>query len=230
MDNAARALIMAASIILGLLLLSTLVYVFRAGASLDESYDAAQNVRQLGLFNAKLEEYNRNDNTIMDIITLANRVYNTNSDVDFDSSMSVKLIIQIGTQYYAIPDEEPSVKFERNQIFKCDASGNISGDPISIYDLVNVDLDTLGISGLGESSEKLSLTKLGKKAVRDESDNIKVDSEGKPIYKNNVTIYKYVFSPKQEDGTIAYTYNTYTGRVKSMKFKADINPDWDSVE
>ena len=53
MDNASKALIMAASILLGVMLFSVFVYVFRAGASLDETYDAAQNIRQLNLFYCK---------------------------------------------------------------------------------------------------------------------------------------------------------------------------------
>ncbi len=230
MDNAARALVMAASIIMGVLLFSVLTYVFRAGASLDESYDAAQNVRQLKLFNAKLMEYNRNDNTIMDMITLANRVYNINADSNYDPALAIKLIIQIGGQFFVIPDEEPTVDFSRNQIFKSDASGNPSGDPISIYDLINDNLGKLGAESLGSGTEKLSLTKLGKQAIRNEDGEEQKDADGNTLYKNNVTIYKYIFTPKEEDGTISYIYNNTTSRVKSMKFKAEVNPDWDNIQ
>lgn len=241
MDNAARALIMAASVIMGVLLFSTLMYVFRAGASLDESYDAAQIVRQQKLFNAKLMEYNRNDNTIMDMITLANKVYNINVDCNYDPAIAIKLIIQIGGQYFVIPDEEPTTRLTRNQIFKSDPNGNPipgtteSPNPISIYDLIDNDLNNLGITSIdGESivsTEKLSLTKLGKQSIKNEDGTEKKDAEGNKIYRNNVTIYKYVFTPMEEDGTISYTYNQATSRVKAMKFNAKINSeDWNNIE
>ena len=94
MDNAARALVMAASIILGVLLFSAFMYVFRAGASLDETYDAAQNKRQLDLFNSRFDVYDKNDNTIMDLITVANNVYNVNKDYNYDPAMTIELIIK----------------------------------------------------------------------------------------------------------------------------------------
>lgn len=212
MDNAARALIMAASIILGVLLLSTLVYVFRAGASLDEAYDAAQNVRQLGLFNAKLEEYNKNDNTIMDMISLANRIYNINRDYNFDSTMTVKLIIKIGTQNFIIPNEEPTEKIERNEIFKGTSEGNVTGRPIPIYDLINVDFGDLEISGFGLDTDKLSQTKLG--TIRYMDDN------GVEMEKNNATIYQFIFECEDIE------YNNTTGRIKSLKFNAIQNPNY----
>lgn len=226
MDNASRALIMAASVIMGVLLFATLTYVFNAGASLDASYDAAQNVRQQKLFNAKLMEYNRNDNTIMDMITLANMVYNINVDSNYDPALAIELIIQVEGQYFVIPDEEPTTKrLGRNQIFKSDENGNPNGDdPISIYDLINKDLNTLR----GESTpgtERLNLTHLGKEAIKNEDGEELIDAEGNTVYRNNVTIYKYIFTP-EDDGNISYTYNQATSRVKAMKFKSKLNPDW----
>lgn len=117
MDNAARALVMAASIILGVLLFSAFMYVFRAGASLDETYDAAQNKRQLDLFNSRFDVYDKNDNTIMDLITIANNVYNVNKDYNYDSTMTIELVIKFDNNYFVIPRDEPTVKFSRNQIF-----------------------------------------------------------------------------------------------------------------
>lgn len=227
MDNASRALIMAASIIMGVLLFSTLTYVFNAGASLDASYDAAQNVRQQKLFNAKLMDYNRNDNTIMDMITLANMVYNINADSNYDPALAIKLIIEAEGQQFVIPDEEPTTKFTRNQIFKADASGNPTGEPISIYDLINKDVATLRGESL-PGDETLNLTHLGKQAIKNEDGEERKDAEGNTLYRNNVTIYKYVFTPKESDGTISYTYNSATSRVKAMKFSSEINSDWDS--
>jgi len=106
MDNASKALIMAASILLGVMLFSVFVYVFRAGASLDETYDAAQNVRQLNLFNSYFEVYDKDDNTILDMITVANRAYSVNKDANYDETMAIKIVIEIGDKFYVIPNME----------------------------------------------------------------------------------------------------------------------------
>ena len=71
MDNASKALIMAASVLLGLLLLSMMIYVFRAAASIDENYDARQGERELQLFNSKFEVFDKNE-----IEELWNATYN----------------------------------------------------------------------------------------------------------------------------------------------------------
>ena len=49
MENASKALIMAASILLGLLLITAFVQVFKAGASVNENYDQTQRTAQLEL-------------------------------------------------------------------------------------------------------------------------------------------------------------------------------------
>lgn len=206
MDNAAKALVMAASIILGVLLLSAFMYVFKAGASLDENYDAAQNKRQLDLFNSKFEVYDKDDNTIMDLITIANTVYNVNKDYDYDPTMTIELIIQFNSDYFVIPRNEPTEKFSRNQIFKGREDGTVLGEPISIYDLADKTLEELG---LGSGEDKLSTAKLG--------DYTYTADDGSPIEKRNVMIYKYLFKCENME------YNLSNGRVKSLKFTAFTN-------
>ena len=220
MENASKALIMAASIILGVLLFSVFVYVFRAGASLDETYDAAQNVRQLNLFNSYFEVYDKDDNTIFDMITVANRAYSVNRDANYDVTMAIKIIIEIGGKSYIIPNEEPTKatekenEFGRNRIFNAE-NDKPKGDSFSIYNLVELSLGDLGISISGsESTDKLSTTKLGTIRYLDASDNEKE--------RENATVYKYIF----ERSDINYDLNS--GRIKYMKFKAVKNPNWDS--
>lgn len=223
MENASQALIMAASIILGVLLFSVFVYVFRAGASLDETYDAAQNVRQMNLFNSYFEVYDKDDNTIFDMITLANRAYSVNKDANYDETMAVKIVIEIGKNYYVIPNEEPPIpskeenKFGRNKIFKGTADGKINGDSFSIYDLVEKNLGDLSIDITGDSNDevdKLSKTQLGiTKYYKDNADE--------PTERDNTTVYKYIFERTGID------YDLSSGRIKYMKFKAVKNSNWD---
>lgn len=223
MENASKALIMAASIILGVLLFSVFVYVFRAGASLDETYDAAQNVRQLNLFNSYFEVYDKDDNTIFDMITVANRAYSVNKDANYDESMTIKIVIEIGNNFYIIPNIEPpkTSEFGRNRIFKSTTSEDIDGESFSIYRLVEETLEQLGVSQIKgkietknyfNKSDKLSTSLLGETYYTDAKGNTEAR-------RTSTTVYKYIFERTD------IKYNQSTGRISYMKFKAVENTE-----
>lgn len=237
MENASKALIMAASVMLGVMLMAIMVYVFRAGASVDESYDAKQVVRQLQLFNSKFEVYDKQDNTIIDILTAINLVYSINKDYDYDFAKSIELIIKAGDKYFVIPMEKPEEindgtnTYERNKIFvrkNISDKDNLS-NVISSYDLANKTLKELELKNIGVSesemeSDKLITTRLASKQYQNEW--------GKNIIKNNVTVYKYVFNCKCVCGVTEHAgngiyYHPTTGRVKNVEFELTLNPEWD---
>lgn len=240
MDNAAKALIMAASIILGVLLLSTFVYVFRAGASVDQSYEEAQAERELRLASAKFDIYDRQDNTITDILSVINLAYNTNEDFSYDQAKAVEVIIRTGNKFFAIPRIEPSgelrKEFGRNKILSRMSANEVDGTVQSSYDLVDKTLAELGISGIsGQSdSDKLSTTRLGRVKILNPDGTEKVDEYGEPVYRNNVTIYKYLFKSKCVCGDSShseytgFSYNVTPGinRIVKIEFDAELNPNW----
>lgn len=241
MDNAARALIMAASIILGVLLLSTFVYVFRAGASVDEAYDEMQVERELRLDNAKFDVYDKQDNTIMDILSVINLAYNTNEDYAYDPAKAVEVVIHIGNTYFAIPRVELTgdlkKEFGRNKIFNRGSSINSVGEIQSTYDLADKTLEELEITGLenATTTDKLSTTKLGKRKVLNADGSEKVNSYGETIYQNSVTIYKYIFKSQcvcgEHETGFSYNMSPGIGRIVKIEFEAEYNKDeWEGLE
>ena len=64
MENASKALLMAAGVLLGILLLSVMIYVFRQGARVQQTYDQKQITNQLELYNSKFEKYDRDNNIL----------------------------------------------------------------------------------------------------------------------------------------------------------------------
>lgn len=72
MENASKALLMAAGVLLGIILISFAVYTFRSVASLSEEYDENQERTQIASYNNKFEKYNRDDLTVHDIISVLN--------------------------------------------------------------------------------------------------------------------------------------------------------------
>ncbi len=153
MENAVKAIIIAASTLIALMVLASMVYLFRQGIKLNEHYDSNQISRNLELYNSKFIKYEKEDNTIADIISVCNLAYDTNIDTDYDESWRVQIEICFNgstSPKYKIPSTKPTnPKYKRNMIMA-------GSNPISIYDLNSKTLNDLGIksgdnSRLGET-------------------------------------------------------------------------------
>lgn len=233
MQNVSQALIIAGSVILGVILMATLVYVLRMGGSVNKAYDENQLNYQTEAFNYQYEVYQRDDNTIMDMVTLLNLAYSTNSENNYDLNNSITIILKIGNKTYRVPKDlsttaeafyNNNVKaLARNQVY------NVTDNTVmSVYDLINKPInqsgtENLGISGTGfTGSDKLSKIHIGEYVYYPDR---KVDDAkfGEPEIGSNGTTYKYVFDC--DDSTI--TYNPTTGRISRMEFVCKVNPYWE---
>lgn len=221
MENAPKALIMAATMIIAVMMFAVLVHVFRAGASLDATYDLEQAKDSLSLYNSKFEVYNTDGVPINDIITVANLAYNINYDNNFDVATAVEIVVKAGNQCFVIPRTEPPVidgeRFRRNKIFSVGSgySGDVSaGKIISIYDLVDKKMSDLGINISGmDPEDKLSTSKLGSSVTQ--------NSYGANVTRHNATVYKYLFN---SNGT---EYNQNLGKIIRLEFElTEINSNW----
>ncbi len=208
MENGTRALIMAATVFLGIMLFSIMVYLFRAGAEVNQDYDQKQIDNQLALYNSNFELYNVEDNTIMDIISVANLAYNVNEESDYDSENSMKIEIRFNSEYFnsktfIIPNTKEN-GIGRNKIFD-----NKRKKFISIYDLLEKNITELGINkGIG--------------GLDDMNLNEKLTTTKKDI-DTNTPIYKYLFR------CIGVEYSSKTGKIKYMKFVGYKNSSWEDT-
>lgn len=81
MENASKALIMAGSILIGIIIVSTFVYVFRSSADFAQSYEKTASTVNITKFNDKFEQFSdRTDITIYEIVSLVNYAKNYNKD------------------------------------------------------------------------------------------------------------------------------------------------------
>lgn len=98
MENASKALIMAAGVLIGILILSLAVFLFvDFGSTSSQIYDEVE-VRQLAQYNAQYTIYAGRDNiTIYDIITLANLAKENNdyyeAYTDYENTYQVRVIL-----------------------------------------------------------------------------------------------------------------------------------------
>ena len=211
MENASKALLMAAGVLLGVLLLSIMIYVFRQGSRVNQTYDQKQITNQLELYNSKFEYYDKDNNTVMDVISLVNLAFDINKDTNFDSSNVVQIEIEVGGKTFVLPNTDSIT--ERNMIL-------YGSTQMSVYDLASLPLHSsttgekhLGIysssiidcAGHSETDDKLSTTKL----------------------KNGKTIYKFLFKVANPED---FEYHLENMKVSRIKLTAYYNKnEWEGI-
>ena len=106
MENASRALIMAASTLIALMVLASMIYLFRQGALLNEHYDRNQISRNLELYNSKFLQFNRDDNSFSDIMSVCNLAYDINVGTEYSPTWVVQIEFNIGGKAYTLTSSQ----------------------------------------------------------------------------------------------------------------------------
>ena len=87
MENATKALYIAAGVLIGIMILSLAVMLFSGLQSYVEEYKKQIEANDLNDFNSKYQKYIQNDNlTIQDIVTVAGIAYEDNITLNSDSN------------------------------------------------------------------------------------------------------------------------------------------------
>lgn len=130
MENASKALYMVAGILVGMIIIGMFVYLFKTGGKVSESYDEKQNQEQLLLFNSKFENFDKSNNTIIDMVTVTNLAIDTNEENEFNNRKTVAINIKLGSQILRVSDSE---SLPRNYLFQ----GSSGDKKIYVYDLLD---------------------------------------------------------------------------------------------
>jgi len=122
MENASKALFMAAGVLVGILILSLAVYLFTTFGATSAKIHKQNEENQLNQFNAQFTSYEgKGDNTIYDVITVANLATENNRKYEFTT--------RIGMPNNVSNDNYIYVKLETDYEL-LDGAG-ITGDSIS---------------------------------------------------------------------------------------------------
>ena len=90
MENATKALLMSAGILIGILIISLAVYLFRNIESINEKYEETEKTKELAIYNNKFERYeSRSDLTIHDLVTIFN--FTDEYEKKYNKIITVKL-------------------------------------------------------------------------------------------------------------------------------------------
>ena len=91
-ENLSRALMMAAEILIGILLLTIMVYIFSIGKEFTDTINDNIQLKAILEFNAKFEKYNqKQDLTAQDVVTLANMIKDYNSDENIGQQIQLEI-------------------------------------------------------------------------------------------------------------------------------------------
>ena len=118
MENSIKAVYMAAGVLIGVLILTTFVFVFRKGGQLLETVDSRKTAEDIAAYNSKLVIYNRqgidyesdgviddNYNTIFDVVTAWNLAYDINEENLYDDKNCLKIELKVDSKTYKLTNK-----------------------------------------------------------------------------------------------------------------------------
>ena len=230
MENAVKAIYIAAGMLLGVMILSVLVYIFRQGASLGRNYDIDRQTEQITAFNSQFEKYTgvalqrknlskedygysfeEKSNIPSDVVTCANLAYNINRKNEYDVVNHVKVIVKINTNTYYIYPYESQPKNCFLTINET-AAKNAAKNSISNTDT--------------------SKCKSFYDFLREYNDVKIVNISAKKYNSSGESIYRYYFDVDEDENGhkgMGIQYSDVTGKVNKIVFKAVPTAEFDSL-
>jgi hypothetical protein len=225
MENANKALIIAGGTILGIMILSLMVYLFRAGGRVSQSIDDKQIYYNIQRFNQQFENFAGDDkeNNISDVITLINLAVDANKDVGYNDRTAVSVDVKFDSSHtlsivgiipmkrnYALDGKSDDLE----QAYRAD--NNTELNRVNLLELRNTPISQMGIT-LNTDMEITASETLGE-AYRDPD--------------TNKVVYKYIFVVP-DDGIEYYHAATrssenksYDGRINKITLELRVNPDY----
>lgn len=114
MENASKALIISAEILLGVLLLTLMVYAFHAMGSFSDTVDKNIETKTIAEFNTKFERFQNKNLTAQDVVTIINLAKQHNEKMETEA---VTILLNGGKLPLNKYTEEKSNEFIQNNSF-----------------------------------------------------------------------------------------------------------------
>ena len=98
MENASRALLIAGSVLIGVIILSAAVFTYTNFTSLSREREQVLETEQLAKYNMQWESYNRNDLKGVDVISVYNKAMDTNEKYKYEGVTGDMITVFIKTK------------------------------------------------------------------------------------------------------------------------------------
>ena len=118
MENSVKAIYMAAGVLIGVLILTTFVFVFRKGGQFLEAVDGRKASEDIAAYNSKFVIYNKegidvdedgdiddNYNTIFDVVTACNLAYHINKENLYDEQNCLEIQLTVDGNVFELTHE-----------------------------------------------------------------------------------------------------------------------------
>ena len=130
MENASKAFIMAAGVLIAVMIASFMMLVLRKAGRMSSEYESQRGDLELANFNSQFEYFAKEDNTYFDIMTVANMAYDVNRNNGYDASNKIEIVVMNNSNHilYQILSKE---ELKKNHFFKKETN-----DQTYMYDLV----------------------------------------------------------------------------------------------
>lgn len=197
MENASKALLMAASILIGLIVLSLGVYLVNTFKSFSQDYNDSMEIQRMEQFNAQFTAFSTRSNvSIHEIMTLANyaKEFNSTNNIEPTNNQYIKVHIKFNEKGKQFNLTNESTYPNNGEYYK-NPNKFISAllDGTYVYELY----------GNGRELEPFT--------------NVEDENKGQYQYDYDETTKKKVYYNCYK--CIGYEVNSQTGRVESITFE-----------
>lgn len=222
MENASKALIMAASVLIALMIIGALLLMFNNLSNYQESGIKDNREAQVIEFNNQYETYDRNEVRGSDMISLANRIIDYNKRKSEEGYMKMEIDIIIGA------GRRKEFAYNENSIKLVKASYNQD----NLTDLVGVATNKNTPKGLEDKYGAPYISELSSN-ISNIMDTTNGEDKAKEILKKSLSTYGGI-DRIRTDTTIYFEYSQFkrayfncvdrrydntTGRIVYMKFE-----------
>ena len=222
MENASKALLIAAGIMIGVIVLSMVAYGYGKISNYYESKELAVEGEQLAHFNKQYIGYNRDDVRGSDLLSLINKILDYNvDDMNYTNDQKIKISIEIPRDndkaklFYYNYDKYYSASI--NLIYETFTDENINTR--LIQPATKIENDYHGKELITKLASKMS-TVMGentKQTLADFLKELKVSRDENQVKKDCLKYYQYIQFKRAHFNCTNVTYEN--GRIKSFTFE-----------
>lgn len=175
MENASKSLIIAATMVISVMILSLMVYLFVQAGRVPAQFEYTKQAEDVAAFNSKIEKYivkaeidnSTNEiivpsNSFADVISACNFAYDLNCKNYNDNKTSLKVDINIDDdddiEYCIFPkmDENGNTVLEKNKVFECGSNQESQMTKDNMVDLYSI-METADSEGVRYNEMKYDL-------------------------------------------------------------------------
>lgn len=217
MENATKALEMAASVLIGMLIIGLIVFAYTNLSDLKQTEENAKAIEQASDFNQDYEVYNKDGAYGTELLSLANKVVDYNARTESDGYTQIELIIK----FTSLPENMDITRYNSRYNFTMEMTGE---ELTQSYETLSNDITQKGNERL-TSDTIVNGSRVTKKIVQWEKiSNVTLRSYFNSGIPNEIQEYKDLCDAQTDLARKTFnqptiTYDKNNGRITKMEFE-----------